>query len=119
MGAPQDPILDKRLRTIEEAQKTASETQKILKNELDKQEARFAKTIDILKDNNDANEYLQKYLNHFILEIVEQSLMISAAMTKFAKFIDLPPSDTSINSFLDFAFTTIAAAFPALRSAAA
>jgi hypothetical protein len=41
--------------------------------------------------------------------------MISAAMTKFSKSIDLPPSDNSINPFLDFAFTTVAAAFPALR----
>jgi hypothetical protein len=61
MGAPQDPLLDVRLRTIEVAQTVVLEKQKILKAELAKQEARFAKTIDILEDNNDTIVYTQKY----------------------------------------------------------
>jgi hypothetical protein len=115
MGGPSDPSVDARLRALEAQQKAASQQQAKLQAELAKQQARFEKTLDILQDYSDAIIFLQKYLMHFALESVEHAMMISSAIAKFAAFLKLPPSSSSINRYLDFAFTAVAALFPAIR----
>jgi hypothetical protein len=110
-----DPGVDARLRAIEEQQKAAAKKQAQLEAEQANQNARFVKTVDVLQDNNDAILYLQKYLNHFLLETVEQGMMLTTAITKFSGFLKLPPSSSSLNPFLDFAFTAVAVLYPALR----
>jgi hypothetical protein len=113
MGSPGD--VDGRLTKLEKQQGDASKAQDALKKELDKQNTRFMETLDVFVDFSDAITYLQKYLIHFTLESVEHALMISSATTKFAAFLKLPPTSSSINLYVDFAFTAVAAVFPAVR----
>lgn len=114
MGNPGD-VVDARLTQLEKQQGDVSKAQDDLKKELDNQNTRLMQTLDVFVDFGDAITYLQKYLIHFTLESVEHALMISSATTKFAGFLKLPPTSSSINLYLDFAFTAVAAVFPAVR----
>jgi len=121
MGGPNpkakqtDPAVDHRLSTIEAQQQDTATKQKEIEDALAAQQKNFAATLDVLQDNNEAMIHLQKYSIHFLLEAMEQGLMVSSAVTKFAGFLNLPPSSSSINQYLDLAFTAVSALYPALR----
>src|SRR5258705_5966309 len=108
MGNPGD-VVDARLAQLEKQQRDVSKAQDDLKKELDNQNTRLMQTLDVFVDFGDAITYLQKYLMHFTLESVEHALMISSATNKFAGFLKLPPTSSSINLYVDAAFTAVAA----------
>jgi hypothetical protein len=113
MGNPGD--VDGRLGTIERRQDEAAAAQDKMQKQIDRQEERFAQTIDVLVDHSDAISYLTQYLMHFTLESLEHAMMISSATTKFATFLNLPEEVDKTNLYIDAAFTTVAALFPAVR----
>jgi hypothetical protein len=113
MGSPGEVEL--RLARLERQQAEHSKAQDDVKKELARQDARFDATLDVFGDYNEAIMYLLKYLIHFTLESVEHALMISSATTKFAGFLKLPPTSSSINLYVDLAFTAVTAVFPAMR----
>jgi hypothetical protein len=110
-----DPTLDARLKVIEAQQGAAAKRQAEIEAEQKRQAAAFAQTLDLLQDNNDAILHLQKYVMHFLLETIEQSMMLNSATTKFAAFLNLPATSSKLNQYLDVAFTLLATAFPVLR----
>jgi|KBSMisStandDraft_5_1062788.scaffolds.fasta_scaffold49068_2 hypothetical protein len=113
MGTPGET--DTRLTTLERKQGETATAQEKMQLQLNRQEERFAQTLDILVDHSDAISYLTKYLMHFTLESLEHALMISSATTKFAGFLKLPEETSSMNLYIDAAFTAVAAVFPAVR----
>ena len=113
MGNPGD--VDGRLGTIERRQDEAATAQDKMQKQIDRQEERFAQTIDVLVDHSDAISYLTQYLMHFTLESLEHAMMISSATTKFAAFLNLPEEVNKTNLYIDAAFTAVAALFPAVK----
>ena len=113
MGTPGET--DTRLTTLERKQGETATAQEKMQLQLNRQEERLAQTLDILVDHSDAISYLTKYLMHFTLESLEHALMISSATTKFAGFLKLPEETSSMNLYIDAAFTAVAAVFPAVR----
>jgi hypothetical protein len=78
MGTPGET--DTRLTTLERKQGETATAQEKMQLQLNRQEERFAQTLDILVDHSDAISYLTKHLA-FYIESLEHALMISSATT--------------------------------------
>lgn len=69
----------------------------------------------IIEDFDRASAHTQKYLAPFLLQVQARGLMIESASRKLQAFAALPASSSKVVTFLDFAWTAVSTAVPALR----
>lgn len=69
----------------------------------------------IIEDFDRASAHAQKYLAPFLLQIQARGMMIESASRKFQAFAALPASSSKVLEFVDFAWTAVSSAVPALR----
>lgn len=78
-------------------------------------EMTIAEQNKIIVDHEKAQSYGTKYLARLNRELFERGLILTAAMNKFNKFLDLPEGDSRAGHVWDLAFTILSTAVPALR----
>jgi len=66
----------------------------------------------ILVDNQRAHDHALKYLGAVSSELYARGLILTSAMQKFAKFVDLPESNSKFAAILDLAFTALSLVQP-------
>ena len=70
---------------------------------------------EIIVDNQKAQHHTEKYLAAVLLNLNAEGLMITSAMQKFAKFLELPESSSKLGLWWDTAFGIISTLVPAFR----
>ncbi len=69
----------------------------------------------VILDYDRASAHSQKYIAPLLLQVQARGMMIESAARKFQAFSELPASSSTLLAFLDFAWSLVSTAVPALR----